>query len=181
MRRVVTLCVIVLWGCSSSQTVTGGPATQETIRVERPGGATEVRAVTMPTAGVSTVQAPLDQVWRLLPSAYSALGIPIAQLDSASHTVGNPGIRVRRHLGNTPLSRYLDCGRAQGGPSADTYEVHLSVLTQARPDTAGGTMVATTVQAMARPVTFSGGYTRCSTTGALEQRIVSLLEESLRE
>src|SRR5690606_40865365 len=63
---------------------------------------------------------------------YESLGIPITRVDATSHIIGNEGLKVRRRLGDAPLTRYLDCGSGQGGPNADTYEVHLAVLTEAR-------------------------------------------------
>ncbi len=142
-------------------------------------GAVELNTSPTVVARVDTIPAPLDQVWRMLPAAYDSLAIPLTRLDAANHVVGNAGLKVRGRLGNIPLTRYLDCGDSQGAPSAETYEILLSVFTQARPATSGTATVATTVQASGRPVTFSGEYVRCSSRGALESRLVNKLKSQL--
>jgi hypothetical protein len=90
--------------------------------------------------------------------------------------IGNRGLQIRRELGKVRLSKYIDCGSAQARPSADFYDVNMSVVTQlVRADTAN-TKVVTTVDALARPVSFTGEYIRCATTGEIESRISRLLE-----
>jgi len=64
---------------------------------------------------------------------------------------------------------------AQARPSADFYDVNLSVVTQLAPVDSANTKVVTTVDAMARPVSFGGEYIRCATTGEIESRISSML------
>jgi hypothetical protein len=128
----------------------------------------------MKISGTNSIPFPVAQVWDALPVVYESLGIPVTRLDATKHVVGNPGFKRRRQLGSVSLARYLDCGRGQGGPSAETYEVHLTVLTEVQPAApAAGTTVATLVDAMAKPVTFSGEYVRCSSSGALEARILN--------
>ena len=85
-------------------------------------------------------------------------------------------LKLRRMLGNVPLSRYINCGNAQGPPSADTYEIQASIVTQLRPDGEGGTTVTTTVQTSGRPVMLAGEYAACSSRGVLEQRIIALIK-----
>ena len=98
----------------------------------------------------------------------------------ANHVIGNPDLKARRRLGEVPLGRFLNCGTTLGSPNTDTYEIRLSVLTSARRDSSGGTIVMTTVDAKGRPITISAEYTSCTSTGALEQRIVDLLKAQLR-
>jgi hypothetical protein len=70
-------------------------------------------------------------VWVALKTTYDSLAIPISTIDPATHTMGNTTMRVRRRLGNIAMSKYINCGNTQGGPSADTYEIVLSVVTRA--------------------------------------------------
>jgi hypothetical protein len=119
-------------------------------------------------------------VWAVLPAVYDSLHIPRSQVDEATHVLGNTGLKLRRRLGTIPLSRLLECGSAQGGPSADTYEVFLSILTTVQPGTEAGTaFVATTIDAQARPVSFAGEYVRCGSKGELEQRVLNSLKWEL--
>ena len=187
MRRAVTLSVVSIAaaaGCASSRSSdTPEPVVEtrsETVRVSGVGAqqGTTMTTVSAVSPGVARVLAPIDEVWRVLPAIYDSLGIPVDRLDHGQHIIGNTGFRLRRRLGGVPLTRYLDCGRAQGGPSAETYEVNLSVLTELQP-AAAGTTAATVVQATARPVTFVGEHTPCKSTGGIEKSVEKLLGDLL--
>jgi hypothetical protein len=122
----------------------------------------------------------VDRVWPAVRAAYDSLAVPVAIFDPATHSVGNSTLRVRRRLGDVPLSKYLNCGSTQGFPSADTYEIQMSVLTQVRPDPAtGGTTIFTTVQGQGRPMTISAEYTPCSSTGGLELKLIEVVTRAL--
>jgi hypothetical protein len=180
MRRILLTSIAALVGCASAKTTPAGPVATETVRLI---GVNEMTKVSMtPTVALraDTVATSVEQVWDVLPVVYESLGIPVTQLDATKHVVGNPGFKLRRQLGGVSLTRYLDCGRGQGGPSAETYEVHLTVLSEVQPAApAVGTTVATLVEAMAKPVTFSGEYVRCSSSGTLEARILNGLKARL--
>jgi hypothetical protein len=187
MRRPVMLSVLpiaLLAGCASSRSSgipdPGVETRTETVRVGGVGAqhGTTMTTVSSVSPGVTTIFSPIDDVWRVLPAIYDSLGIPVDRLDHAKHIIGNTGFKLRRRLGDIPLTRYLDCGQAQGGPSAETYEVNLSVLTELQP-AARGTAAATIVQATARPVTFVGEHTPCKSTGGLEKSIARLLGDLL--
>jgi hypothetical protein len=85
-------------------------------------------------------------------------------------------MKAHKQLGSTPLSKFIDCGNTQGFPSADTYEVQLLVRTQLEGQADGTTVVATMVEAVGRPMMVAGEYTRCSSKGALEDRIADALK-----
>jgi hypothetical protein len=78
---------------------------------------------------------------------------------------------VHRVLGKIPLTRIIDTGSTQGFPSAESYDVQISVLTQAKSGEGGLATLTTTVQAVGRPMAFSGEYVRCSSKGVLETMI----------
>ena len=88
--------------------------------------------------------------------------------------------KVRVRLGRTPLSRYLECGGTQIGSNADSYEVRLTVLAQVRAVASGGSSLATTFDAAAKPITFSQDYSRCSSKGLFESRLVELVTKQLQ-
>jgi len=125
----------------------------------------------VPIAGSSTIYAPIDRLWGLLPGVYDSVGIPLTVVDRSGYLLGNRGLQVRRQLHGVMLSKYIDCGYAQGRPSADFYDVNLSVTTQLQPQDSLTTTVITTVDAVARPVLFTGEYNHCGTRGELETRI----------
>lgn len=179
MRLAALLPFAVLASCSTSNVVESGPA-PETVRVI--GGSTGAIAMgvtaTPASARSTSLSAAPGQVWRALPAAFQSLSIPVSQADSASLVVGNAGFSVRRRLGSVPLVRLIDCGSTQGGPSAETYDVRLTVTSQVRASDAGSSL-ATTVEAMGKPVAFSGEYIRCSSTGVLEARIADAVKAGL--
>jgi hypothetical protein len=171
--------ISVTLGCASSNTAPGS-APSETSRIVVQGGLQNISTGAAPIAGESTVAASLSKVWAAVTAAYDSIGIAPTTVDAADHRFGNRGLQIRRQLAGVPLSRYVDCGSAQARPSADFYDVNLSVLTQLTPIDSTDTKVVTTVDAMARPVSFTGEYIRCATTGALEARISRLLEAATK-
>jgi hypothetical protein len=181
-RAVLSAVTLVaLSGCASSGTSSVARTSVETTRVATTTGTTSVTTTSTVTPGLVTLAFPVDVVWRALPIAYDSIGIPIGKIDTLSRVVGNDGYKLRRKLGGVPLTRYLDCGQAQGFKSAETYEINLSVLTQLRPTGAGQTTAATVVQASAKPVNFAGEYSACSSTGELEQRVADALSREVRK
>lgn len=178
MRLLLLPAVAVLAvACASNpQPATQPGASIETTRIQAAGAGTSITATHTPTANVTEVAAPMDRAWATLRAVYDSVGIPVATMDASQHLLGNTGFKLRRKLGSTPLSRYLDCGAAQGGPNAETYEVFLAVATQLVPAATPGRVVATTsVQASAKPVSFAGEYVNCASNGALEAKIGQML------
>ncbi len=180
MRLATVLSLAALAGCSSSNVGQSAPA-PETVRVvggAASGAISMGMSPTAPDARSAALPASVADAWRVLPAAYDALTIPISMVDSATRVIGNSGFNVRRRLGSTPLVRFIDCGSTQGGPSAETYDIKLSVITQVKPDGAGSA-IATTVTAMGKPTAFSGEYIRCSSTGVLESRLADAVKARL--
>jgi hypothetical protein len=173
---------IALSGCTSAQTPIERPATTETVRIVGSGaGDIAVRMAAATEAHSTTISAPVSDVWPVMSAVYDSFGIPIGKLDQQGHVIGNEGFNLRRRLGSVPLARLIDCGNTQGGPSAENYDIRLSVLTLVRPGEAGSTTIATAIDAMGRPMAFSGEYVRCSSTGVLESRIADAVKAQLRK
>jgi hypothetical protein len=183
MRAILLIGIVALSGCASSNTAPGS-GSSETARIVGSAGEGTVHAISTgsaPIAGATTIAAPADKLWRALPAAYDSLGIPRSVIDASGRLIGNRGLQVRRQLANVRLSKYIDCGSPQARPSADFYDVNLSVVTQLEVIDPGDTRVVTTVDAMARPVSFSGEYIRCATTGEIESRISRMLDAAARQ
>lgn len=174
MRGAIAVCFVTLAACASS---TPGGAISTTHDVPISGSDVRIR----PSDGltVNVVPFPLDRVWAALPGVFDSLGIPINELDATRHVMGNSGFKAHKRLGKVALSKMIDCGSTQGFPSADEYDVHLSVLSQVEPDKAGPTSIATRVEAAARPMAFPGAYAKCSTKGTLEAAIVNAVTRRL--
>lgn len=180
--RATLLLVLPTCGvlaCASNSALSR-PDVSQTMRVSGAGPtAIAISADASVNASKATVAFPLASVWRALPWVFDTLSIPIGTVDPAQHVMGNSGLKLRRRLGKTPLSRFIDCGTAQASPSADTYDVQLSVLTQAQPSDSGTTL-STTVDAVARPADMRGDFIHCSSNGVLEPLIVKTLTARLR-
>jgi hypothetical protein len=184
MRALVFLSFAALAACASPGGGTGTPSpVVETVRVT---GGAGPGTIAMGMSGSSTspkaatLRFAVDDVWRVLPAVYDSLAIPLSTVDAASRTIGNSGFSGRRRLGKTPMIRFFDCGSTQGGPSAETYDLHISVLSQVRPGESGAATLTTTIEVMGRPVAFSGEYVRCSSMGVLESRIADGVKAQLQ-
>src|SRR6185503_12729418 len=164
MRCFAAVTCAVLLGCATSNTTPGSTTPVETIRVASVNGAS-VMAETHPAEGAytATIDFSIDRVWAALRASYDSVAVPVAIFETGTHTVGNGQIRLRRRLGDVALSKYINCGSTQGGPSADSYEVQLSVVTTATAAGAIATNLSTMVQGQARPITISSEYVRCTT------------------
>ena len=168
---------VALGACASAGSTGSGPASQ-TISVVGPSGNAQINSPREASSNIQTLPFTVDQVWRALPVAFDSLGIPVQALDNAKHTIGNTNFAIRRRLKNVPLSRYIDCGASQMGPSADDYDARLTVLTEVRPGE-GGATVSTSVQAVARPMNYAQEFSACSSKGSLEQRLIDILKARL--
>ena len=178
MRRVICMTAVFLSACASSQGSSGPPPPDQTIRIPTTGGG---RGATLAIASstspsVKTVTATAERIWSVLPAVYDSLGIPVTDRDPTTHTIGTSLFKIRRRLGDVPLSRYLDCGSTQGAPSADSYEILMSIKTRVQPAASGATTVVTTVEAMGRPVFLSSEYIHCGSTGGIEKRFFAILD-----
>jgi hypothetical protein len=183
MRRLAVVSAVLLSACASSQQNTSAPPpTEQSVHVATATGATG-STMTMTQAddpSRRTFAAPDARVWDALPAVYQTLGLPITDRNVQARSIGTTSFKVRRRLGDAPLSRYLDCGDTQGSPSANSYEVLLTVTTRLVPAAGDSTAVSTTVTAQARPVFVSGEYVNCGSTRALEKRFFDILNVELR-
>jgi hypothetical protein len=177
MRFALILSFTALSACASSSTIGTGRST-ETVRGSVAGAGMSI--VPSSSENVTKLASPLEQVWRVLPAVYESLGIPLTTIDQKSHTIGNEGFKTRKQLGTVALSKYIECGTTQIGPNADSYEVHISILTQLEPAADGTTKLTTTFEAASRPLAFAQEYARCSSKGVLEPKLVAAVTAKLQ-
>lgn len=178
-RVLVALMVAGTMSCASAS---GGPetgtTTSRTVAVAGMAGKLTVNSTT--SASTTALAYSLDDVWRVLSAAFDSLGVTVGHVDPTQHVIGNDGYKLRVQLGRTPLSRYIDCGQTQIGQNADSYDVYLSVLAQVQAGASGGASLTTTLDAAARPISFSQDYSRCSSTGLFESRLVDTVKKLLQ-
>ena len=177
MRRAAMLSLVALAGCASGGSPGSGSSAPQTLHVEGL-GSLSIR----PTDGARVTALPFsaDRVWSVLPAVYDALGIPITELDQGKKFIGNSGMRVHKHLNKTPLTTFLDCGNAQGFPSAETYDISMSVATQVEAAKDGGALIGTLVQATGRPMAFAGATVKCTSKAELEMAIANAVKGKLQ-
>jgi hypothetical protein len=176
MRTLVVLSVGVVVGCASPGTGAVVSAPAPDVRMSTPQGTQVLSVGVTVVRGVADLPYPIEKVWSAMAPAYDSLAIPLTVLDAASHTIGNEGLKAHRRIGNTRIAEYLNCGNGEGGPSADIYDISLSVISRLQPNSAGGTTITTTVDGVAKPASYSGDYIKCTTTSGLEQRLVKIVE-----
>src|SRR3954466_6467060 len=104
-----------------------------------------------------TIGAPLQAVWRILPTAFDSVGIQLTLIDPKKHVMANEGFKVRQKLRNERLSTYFECGTTQVGPNADSYELFISVHSYLEPSPGDSTRTRMTVAitSSAKPLQFS--------------------------
>ena len=172
MRRATSLFgLLALAACAtSSHPESSRPAT-ESVRVMGAEGMGSMRIAASEGAATADIAYPPDKVWDVLKEVYDSLSIPVGTVDPTRRLLGNTGFKAHQRLGKTSLGRYIDCGRAQGFPSADSYDIYLIITTHVQPGKDGRSTLSTLVEAAGRPMAFSGEYTKCSTLGTLESAI----------
>jgi hypothetical protein len=126
------------------------------------------------------VQAPVPVLLAAIDSAFADFGLPVDALDRTAGTLPNRRVTLSRRLGNTPLSRYLDCGRGFSGENANIYRVTLAAA--AWPDQQSGTATALHVALIAGgqdPAGSRSGYVLCTSKGAFEEEFANKIKARL--
>lgn len=186
MRRLpAVLLVLTVAGCSSG---TGGPAPTPS-----PAGRPATERVVTGSGQqlqINTMNIDTDvklmstgtpaQAFAVLPQVYTELGIPISINNAQTRSVGNTGWRTRRSVGKVPMHRYLDCGSSGTIQNAETYSIHMSIVTTILPNEGGGSIVSTAITATGKnPVTSSSAEVRCASKGDLEIRIRDMVQKRI--
>ena len=170
----VALAACATSGSTSGSNIAEGAPVAPSTRIVGIQSSVDIRTDPTLSRGLVVVDAPFDRVFQSLAAAYDSVGIPVTISSPAQGLIGNDGYKVRRRLKDAPLTRFLDCGSTQGGPSAETYEVLMVVRTQLqRKD--NGVTATTLLDASARPVSLSGNWVKCGSTGRLEATIGELI------
>lgn len=180
MRTLGVLATLAACGCASSGGATGrAEPIAQGVSVSTGSGTSRLTVGSSGGPNTNNLEFSADQVWKILPAAFDSVKVPVNHVDPRTKTIGNNGFKLRQRLGTTPLSRFMDCGQTQIGANADSYEVHITLMVQAVPD-GSGTRLVTTFEAAARPIAFSQGYSRCSSRGALESRLLEAIRAQLK-
>ena len=123
------------------------------------------------TAIATSVSVSPDSAYQVLTRVYTMLEIPVAPVE-VKRAVGNDEIKIRRRIAGMPMQNVLDCGDKMGTPNAETWDIHMNLLSYVEPAPNGGAQILTRIQAMGNPTDISNrDLTACSTKGELEKKI----------
>jgi hypothetical protein len=163
-----TACASASSGAPPSETT----ATPATTQLVMGGGATRNLTTTNTYTAVS-VSVPIspDSAYQVISRVYAMLEIPVAPVD-VKRAVGNDEIKVRRRIAGIAMQNVLDCGDKMGLPNAETWDIHMNLLSYVEAAPNGGSNVFTRIQALGNPIDGSSrDLTPCSTKGELEKKI----------
>ncbi|MDB4911401.1 MAG: hypothetical protein JWO39_2224 [Gemmatimonadetes bacterium] len=183
MRVPMFAALFVLCACASGGGKgqnTDSPVMQQRVemtRVETPSGVVEINWQRERTYDETKLLVNVDKAWAAVPAVFGELGISPTLVDSKQHVFGNAGAKYRRTLGGQRMSRYFDCGATAGISNADDYDLLVRVITQIIPAEAGLSALRTQIEATAYATATSGQPVRCSSTGALEERIAHMVSD----
>lgn len=125
-----------------------------------------------PDAGV-------DEVWRVLPATFQALGIPAGVLDLQNRVYGNERVTESR-VADKPLRDLFRCG-SESSLARTQYRIQFGITAQPFPTRGGGAELRLQTAAMGRAVSASAtGTTQCVSNGTLEMRIQEQIEAELQ-
>lgn len=167
----LVFCTVVIAGCASGTVVN---QERDPVLVMVGNGAElrynkDVRVLTSSLTGSPA------SLWPRLNAAFANIGLPVTERDSADYAVAAQNAQFSGRLGNSPMSRVVDCGLTTvGSQRANSYRVWLTVASQLQPS-GTGTVLRTTVVAKAQDQSSSTAAVQCGTTGVLEQEIAKQL------
>lgn len=179
MRGLSLSCAVLVMSCASNPAPEPPAPLPQTVRIHSAGGTGRLTIIPSGGPNVLKVPASIDRVWRVLPALYDSLSIPLTVFNARDRVIGNEGFKLRRRLGKTPLSTYLECGRSQMGQNADEYEITMSVVTRAVAVDSQQTTLTTVIEASGVGLQFAGQSAPCTSKGGLEDRLRQLLERAL--
>jgi hypothetical protein len=178
-----TAALAILVGCMSCAPHRAGPditPTQTSVAITTEEGASTptVRLTRDPYISNDVLVGERLELWRLIPNAFEALGLPLPTVDRNAYSATIQNHVVTRNLNGERLSNFLECGAGMGGAYADSHRVTVNLQSWIEAaDSAGRSIVRSRLEASARnPLHGSAGTTHCSSRGRLEL----LVREELR-
>ena len=180
MRPSLLLLCLSLAACgpgSGSSEVAAAPSPIEVIKVDV--GGTTIQMTRRLDVMTVEFQATAAQVWSALSTAHLELGIPVVKADRATGTASYIH-RNKGMLDGKRVSTYVDCGSTVTGARADMYAVTITENEALSAPRAGTTALSIGLNTWAKNPNESTASVPCSSTGALEKRIVQLVVENMK-
>jgi hypothetical protein len=177
MRHHSPLVMLLVLGTACASASTGGtettvsPATTQLLVGGNNAGQMKIGTTNTYTAIATSVSVSPDSAFQVLTRVYAMLELPVAPA-SGKLAIGNSEFKIRRRIGGMPMQNVLDCGDKMGLPNAETWDIHMNLLSYIEPAPPGGARIFTRIQAMGNPTDISNrDLTPCSTKGELEKKI----------
>ena len=176
--RLSVLLLPLIAACASSSASSPGPettivpSTASLVMGGTSSGAQMNMGLTNTYTAIATsVSVAPDSAYQVLTRVYAMLEIPVAPVD-VKRAVGNDELKIRRRIAGMPMQKVIDCGEKMGLPNAETWDIHMNLLSYVQPGANGGSQIFTRIQALGNPTDISNrDLTPCSTTGELEKKI----------
>lgn len=171
-RLAMAVVSIFAAGCASmtSGDVGGGmPATV---------GGPETRVEETLPSVLAFPRASVDDLWRVLPAAFQALGIPAGIMDPQARVYGNSSVTETTVAGKA--TRDLFRCAASSGLSVGQYRVQFGISAQPRKALDRGSELFVQTLAFGRLVSASrSGTTHCVSNGTLELKLKEQMDAEL--
>ena len=172
MRMTVLLACCAL-GCATASNSDPDAPTHEVVkRTLGPGETLDLTRQTVIRAG--DYRAEPGRVWTELLAVGAQLGLPVQSSDSSTGMIVFHLPASTGRIAGRPASDWIECGRAAGGlPRAETYQITLSLTAVVSPGEQVATHVRTSLVAYARERGTGNAGLPCSSTGRLEQHLLT--------
>ena len=177
MRRLNPSVLLVMFGAACASAGSGGsettvaPSTTSMIVASSAMSTMSVNTTNEYTAIATPLPISPDSAFQVVSRVYAMLeipGVPVA----ARRAVGNDEIKIRRRIGGMPMQNVLDCGDKMGLPNAETWDIHMNLLSYVQAAPNGTSQLFTRIQALGNPTDLSNrDLSPCSSKGELEKKI----------
>lgn len=181
MRDLRASLLLLAFTTACASGASGGPPTETTVAPATTqmimGGGNTMNVSTNNTYTAVSVSVPItpDSAFQVISRVYAMLEIPVAPV-AVKRAVGNDEIKIRRKIAGLPMQRVVDCGEKMGLDNAETWDIHMNLLSWVEAAPGGGSSVFTRMQALGNPVDGSSrDLTPCATKGELEKKIGDLV------
>jgi hypothetical protein len=178
----MSLIALSLGGCAPGVVAAPGsrpPGPSAMIDATEP--STDIRLSDESPAAAVVYEATPATIWAALPVAYGKLGIVADVNDPTTLTYGARTF-TSSQLGGKRTSGYVRCGNEGAGPSASSaFRRRLSILSSVHDAGSGRSALTIEVVGFATSVEgTSSDPVRCVTNGTLEQRLRSLVLDTIQ-
>ena len=179
MRRLQPSVLLVMFGAACASAGGGSETTVASSTASMVDGATmgtmNVHTTNEYTAIATPVPVSPDSAFQVLSRAYAMLEIPVVPV-ATKRAVGNDEIKIRRRIAGMPMQNAIDCGDKMGLQNAETWDIHMNLLSYIEPGPNGTSQLFTRMQALGNPTDVSNrDLTPCSSKGELEKKISDLV------